>query len=197
MVLLRALLKILLHAVFLTLAFPMALTSGFGRLDALFVFWAQFCALFPGLPGDYLRIAYYRLTLEHCELDSRIQFGSFFAHSNARIGRRVYIGAFCILGQTRIGDRAQIGSNVQILSGKAQHSYDEAGQLTGSAGGERSWVNVGSDCWIGAAAVIMADIGPGTIVGAGSVVTNPIPAGSTAVGSPARVIKSRETATQV
>ena len=192
----RALLKTLLHALFLTLVFPLALASGFGRLDGPFVFWAQLCALFPGIPGDYLRIAYYRLTLEHCELDSRIQFGSFFAHAQARVGHRVYIGANCILGQTRVGDRAQIASGVQILSGADQHSYDPAGTLSGSEGGKRSWVNVGPDCWIGAAAVIMADVGPGTIIGAGSVVTKPIPPGSIAVGSPARVIRSRTNATE-
>ena len=42
----------------------MALTAGFGRFGAVFQFWAQTCALAPGLPGDYLRVAYYRLTLD-------------------------------------------------------------------------------------------------------------------------------------
>jgi len=36
----------------------------------------------------------------------------------------------------------------------------------------------------------MAEIGEGTTIGAGSVVTRPIPPRSVAVGSPAKVIKS-------
>jgi maltose O-acetyltransferase len=36
----------------------------------------------------------------------------------------------------------------------------------------------------------MADIGEGTTIGAGSVVTRPIPPRSVAVGNPAKVIKS-------
>jgi len=55
-------------------------------------------------------------------------------------------------------------------------------------------VAIGADCWIGAAAVIMADIGEGTTIGAGSVVTKPIPAGVVAVGSPARVIRGAASA---
>jgi acetyltransferase-like isoleucine patch superfamily enzyme len=34
----------------------------------------------------------------------------------------------------------------------------------------------------------MADVGDGSTIGAGSVVTRPIPPGSVAVGSPARVL---------
>src|SRR5665213_3190408 len=76
----RMVLKSLLHAVFLSLAFPMALLSGFGRSETIYLIGAQCFAMAPGLPGDYLRIAWYRLTLSRCALESRIQFGSFFAH---------------------------------------------------------------------------------------------------------------------
>jgi acetyltransferase-like isoleucine patch superfamily enzyme len=53
-------------------------------------------------------------------------------------------------------------------------------------------VKIGDHCWIGAAAVIMADVGPGATIGAGSVVSRPIPPRSVAVGSPARVIGANE-----
>jgi acetyltransferase-like isoleucine patch superfamily enzyme len=49
-------------------------------------------------------------------------------------------------------------------------------------------VEIGANCWIGAAAIVMADVGAGSTIGAGSVVTRAIPAGSVAVGSPARVL---------
>ena len=46
--------------------------------------------------------------------------------------------------------------------------------------------------WIGSAAVVMADVGADTIVGAGSVVTTPLPPSVMAAGVPARVIKDRD-----
>lgn len=183
-------LKRVLHAAFLVLAFPMALLSLFGRLAEAYRCFAQFCALVPGLPGDYLRIAYYKLTLAECSIDSRIQFGSFFAHPQARIGRSVYIGGYCVLGRITIGDRTQIASQVQILSGKRQHARDRDGQMLGSDRGVFEHIAIGVDCWIGAAAIVMADVGDGSTIGAGSVVLDPIPPGSVAVGNPARIVKT-------
>ncbi len=187
---LKPALKAILNGVFLALAFPMALLSLFGRIELIYVFFAQYCALVPGAPGDYLRIAYYKLTLEECALESRIQFGSFFAHPQARIGRLVYIGSYCILGRTRIGDRTQIASSVQILSGAHQHVRDKEGNILGSDHGAFESIAIGENCWIGAGAIVMADVGAGCTIGAGSVVTKPVPSGSVAVGSPARVVRS-------
>ena len=185
---LRSLLKICLRVAFLAVALPMALLSGFGRLRAPFTFWAQACALAPGLPGDYLRTAYYRLTLEECSPDSRIQFGSFFAHPESRVARGVYIGSYCVLGMTRIGERSQIASGVQVLSGRKQHPRDASNRIMSSEHAAFETVTIGADCWIGAGAIVMADIGNGTTVGAGSVVVGAIPADSVAVGNPARVL---------
>jgi virginiamycin A acetyltransferase len=187
---LKQALKRTLHAAFLLLAFPMALLSLFGRIEEVYRYFAELSALAPGLPGDYLRIAYYKLTLAECALESRIQFGSFFVHPQARLGRSVYIGCYCVLGRTTIGDRTQIASQVQILSGKRQHGRDEEGRITGSDRGVFEQVTIGSDCWIGAAAIVMADVGNGSTIGAGSVVPNPIPPGSVAVGNPARAVKT-------
>jgi acetyltransferase-like isoleucine patch superfamily enzyme len=144
----------------------------------------------PGLAGDYLRISYYKLTLKECPLDSRIEFGSFFAHSQVSIGHGVYIGPYCVLGLTRIGDRTQVASGVQILSGRRQHPRGAGMRIKGSCAGNFEEVQIGADCWIGAAAIVMAEVGAGSTVGAGSVVVQPIPASSVAVGNPARVIKA-------
>lgn len=178
-----------LHALFLALALPAAVIAGFGRFPTGFSYSAQSCALVPGVIGDYLRIAFYKLTLKQCSLYSRISFGSFFAHPDVTLGKGVYIGAYCILGRCSIGDRTQIASQVQVLSGRRQHSRDEAGQISGSAEGEFEAIDIGSDCWIGASSMIMAAIGSGTTIGAGSVVVRPIAAHVVAVGNPARIIK--------
>jgi virginiamycin A acetyltransferase len=52
---------------------------------------------------------------------------------------------------------------------------------------------IGHDCWIGAKSVVRAGvrIGDGAVVGAGAVVTRDIPPYAIAVGSPARVVRSR------
>jgi maltose O-acetyltransferase len=49
-------------------------------------------------------------------------------------------------------------------------------------------VQIGEDVWIGGGAILLAGItiGDGAIVGAGSVVTRDVAAGTTVVGNPAR-----------
>jgi acetyltransferase-like isoleucine patch superfamily enzyme len=56
---------------------------------------------------------------------------------------------------------------------------------------KRTAVRIGAGAWIGSAAVVMADVGKNSIIGAGAVVTRPIPDDVVAVGAPARVIKQR------
>lgn len=179
--------KAVLQALSLLVMFPLALLSAFGRVGPLFQFFAHAVALVPALPGDYLRVAYYVMTLTRCPLHSRISFGSFFAQSSVTVGRGVYIGAYCVLGSCDIGDRTQIASHVQIISGRYQHGRGEDGKIQGAVEAEFTPVRIGADCWIGASALVMADVGQGTTIGAGAVVTRPIPAGVVAVGNPARV----------
>jgi phosphonate metabolism protein (transferase hexapeptide repeat family) len=54
-------------------------------------------------------------------------------------------------------------------------------------------ITIGNDTWIGHGAIVMpgVTIGNGAVIGSGAVVTHDVPAFSIAVGSPARVIKSR------
>jgi Acetyltransferase (isoleucine patch superfamily) len=58
----------------------------------------------------------------------------------------------------------------------------------------RIWqkVRIGAGTWIGSGAVVMADVGRNCVIGAGAVVTKPIPDRVLAAGVPARVIRSRE-----
>jgi len=187
---LRDVIKRIGWATALVLTFPWAVLAAFGRFRVGFAFSAQALSLAPGLPGSYLRVAYYAMTLRSCSMESHIGIGSFFAHSEASVGHRVYIGPLCILGQTNIGDRTQIASGVQILSGSRQHGRTKDGRIEGAEDGVFEVIPIGSDCWIGAGVIVMAEIGEGTTIGAGSVVTRPIPARSVAVGNPARIIKS-------
>lgn len=188
----KDLVKAVISGVFFLAVLPSALLAGFGRWETIYGFFATSYSLVPGLPGDYLRICFYRLTLAECPLSSRIQFGSFFAHPSTRVKSGVYIGSYCIVGKVTIGENTQIASGVQILSGRHQHTRGPAGKITGSEEGVFEQINIGRDCWIGAGSIVMADVGAGSTIGAGSVVSRPIPAECVAAGVPAKVIKPSE-----
>jgi acetyltransferase-like isoleucine patch superfamily enzyme len=184
------LLKPVVHAISLVAALPFAVVALFGRFQIGYALSAHSLALVPGVIGDYLRIAYYRLTLRECSPFSRISFGSFCAYPETRVAPGVYIGSYSILGRCSIGARTQIASAVQILSGRHQHLRDDSGQIGGSEAGRGIEVRIGSDCWIGAGAIVMADVGDRSTVGAGSVATKPVPPGAVVGGNPARILKS-------
>ena len=188
----RKFLKACINAFFLVAAFLPALLSGFGRVKPIYTFFAHACAIVPGGIGDFLRAAYYRMTLRAFDLSSRISFGSFFAHPEARIGSMVYIGSYCILGKVTIGDRTLLASAVQVLSGQHQHERGSSGPAFDR--GQFVQVDIGCDSWIGAGAIVMADVGSRTTIGAASVVTKPVPDDCVAVGSPARVIRETRVA---
>ncbi len=184
---LKACIKATAGALALACMFPFATMSAFGRFRGPFTLFAHAAALLPGLVGDYLRVAYYVMTLDECYLSSRISFGSFFAQSSVSIAKNVYIGAYCVIGTCSIGERSQIGSHVQIFGGGHQHARDNRGRIL-PCETKFTPITVGGDCWIGASAVVMADVGEGTAIGAGAIVPHPIPPHTVAVGNPARVI---------
>jgi virginiamycin A acetyltransferase len=190
----RLLVKRLAQGVALAAVFPSAALCGFGKIERLFSFFAQLYALGPGFIGNFCRAAFYKWTLRECSMDTTISFGTFFSRRAACVEPFVSIGAFCVIGCARIGARTQIASHVEIPSGRYGHSRDSQGRLIDSGDDE---IAIGADCWIGAAAVVMADVGPGTTIGAGSVVVREIPAGVVAAGNPAQVIRSVRVAVEV
>ena len=60
------------------------------RAEGVFHFCAHAVALVPGLPGAYLRRAFYRLTLDECHGLCHIGFGAMFTHRTVKVGRGVY-----------------------------------------------------------------------------------------------------------
>lgn len=167
------------------LTFPLALL-GRGGSRSRFQLAAQLLSLIPGGIGNYLRMAYYRQTLAGCGAEGCVSFLSFFSHPGAVLGEGVYIGSFTVIGRARIGARCQIADRVQILSGARQHGRAADGRILGAEQGQFEEIRIGQDVWIGAGAIIMADVGDGATIGAGAVVTRPIAPNSIAVGVPAR-----------
>lgn len=184
------------HALASLLSLPLAAISLLGRIHPLYLIGAHTVALAPGLIGDYLRGAFYRWTLQSCAVNSRISFGVILSSPDTEIATGVYIGPYCVLGRTRLGRNVQIASLVQILSGAKQHPRRPDGSLMGAGQGEFQKIEIGAECWIGAAAIIMADVGPCSTVGAGAVVTRKVESGVVVVGNPARILKRIEPAGQ-
>lgn len=96
-----------------------------------------------------------------------------------------------MIGKAEIGRNVLIGSYVDILSGKHQHSIDLLDIPIKYQKGEFKKIKIGEDTWIGNHSVVMNDIGKGCIIGAGSVVTQPIDDYSVVAGNPAKIIKKR------
>lgn len=154
----------------------------------------QAWALVPGLVGAYLRRAFLSYALPRCAASARIEFGVLFSSASARIGERVYIGPRCDLGWVDIEDDVLIAAGVHIPSGPHTHGTSELGVPIREQPGLKRPVSIGAGSWIGNAAIVLADVGRETVVGAGSVVTKPLPDGVIAAGVPARVIRTRAAA---
>jgi len=159
--------------------------------DQPFQMAAQLLSLGPGVIGNYLRAAFYRLTLSRCGSDVCIEFGAILNQPTIELGRRVYIGAHCCIGHSVIEDDVVIGSNVDIISGRHQHRFEDLDTPIREQDGRLETIRLGPDCWIGNSAVVMANIGEKSVVGAGSVVSRDVPAKSIVAGNPAVVVRNR------
>lgn len=167
------------------------LFSALSTNDSVFLTCSQILSLFPGLLGVFLRRGFYVMCLDRFGWDCSIGFGTWLAHRRVSIGRSVYIGHRCSLGMCVIGDNALIGSNVDIISGRHTHHFDDRSKPISDQATEFRQVHIGGGGWIGNSSVIMDDVGDDAIIGAGSVVVKPIPAGTIAVGNPCAVKKVR------
>jgi|SRR5579859_4469633 len=176
------------------LVLPLLLTEltarKLAKRDVFFASHSEYLSLFAGKIGSYTRVAYYRHALEACDSDCYIGFGTVFAHSQASVGRGVYIGLNCNLGMVRIGDNTMLADGVVVLSGRHQHSFKTADVPFQHQETQFSNVNIGANSWIGAASVVMADIGRQCVIGAGSIVTKSVADHCVAAGNPARVLRS-------
>jgi virginiamycin A acetyltransferase len=191
----KAHLKVLANNIAIILVLPAVLLFRLGRLavgpEKAFPGWSQAFALIPGLAGVYLRRAFYRLVFPRCAEDACLGFGTVFSHPTAEVGRGTYVGVYCCLGAVMLEDDVLISSHVSVMNGSAQHSIDRLDVPIREQPGTWPRVTIGRDSWIGDRAVVMADVGRHCVIGAGSVVSKPIPDYAIAVGVPARVVRYR------
>jgi acetyltransferase-like isoleucine patch superfamily enzyme len=159
--------------------------------DKAFQGSAEWLAAIPGLTGEYLRRAFLAWTCEGCGPDAVIGWGTAFSTRRVRIDANAYVGPQCNIGWAHIERDALLASGVHVPSGPDTHGTSRLDVPMRDQPGAPRLVRIGQGAWIGNAAVIMADVGSHAIVGAGAVVTRPVPDFAVAAGVPARVIRSR------
>lgn len=191
----KPLLKVASEGVARLFSLPAAMLYWVGRAilgeARAFQGWSQVFALAPGLSGVYLRRAFYHLVLPRCEPTCCISFGTIISHPTAQIGRNVYVGPYGCLGDVTLEDDVLLGSHVSIANGGGQHGIERLDVPIREQPGTWPRVTIGRDSWIGDRSVVLVDVGRHCVIGAGSVVTRPIPDYAIALGNPARVIRYR------
>jgi acetyltransferase-like isoleucine patch superfamily enzyme len=151
----------------------------------------QALAWLPGLFGVYLRRAFLTWTISSCDRRASVHFGTLFSQTGARLDANVYVGPNCHLGLVHLERDVLLAAGVHVPSGARTHGTDDIDAPIREQDASRSLVRIGEGSWIGSGAVVLADVGKHSVVGAGSVVTKPIPDFVVAAGVPARVIRSR------
>jgi virginiamycin A acetyltransferase len=145
----------------------------------------------PGFLGVYLRAVTYSLVLEGSSRNVHVGFGTVFSKRRARLGDHVYIGRYCSIGWAEIERDVMLADLVAIPSGADTHVVEASARVAPRHHESRfSRVRIGEGSWIGTQAVILADVGQFCVIGAGAVVTKPVPDHAIAVGVPARVVGS-------
>lgn len=118
---------------------------------------------------------------------------------NITIGRNSFVNTNCVFSdcnRINLGDDVLIGPNCQLYT--ALHPLKASERIVAPAPGQAPYrtqskpVRIGNRVWMGGSVVVLpgVNIGDGTTIGAGSVVTKDIPANVLAYGNPCRVVRS-------
>jgi acetyltransferase-like isoleucine patch superfamily enzyme len=112
---------------------------------------------------------------------------------------RIQIGSYCLIcpgvrigsaHEIIVGDNCMIASNAYVTDSDWHDIYNRISI------GKTAPVNIGNNVWIGDSAIVCkgVTIGENSIVGAGAVVVDSIPANCVAAGNPARMVKQLDAA---
>ena len=153
----------------------------------------QFCVIAPDVKLGNDVIIHHFVNLYGCEIGNGTRIGSFVEiQKGARVGSNCKISShtFVCEGVT-IQDEVFIGHGVTFINDK----YPRATSANGALQTDDDWtvvpIVVKRRASIGSGATILCGvtIGERAIVGAGAVVIRDVPADTTVVGNPARVLR--------
>jgi acetyltransferase-like isoleucine patch superfamily enzyme len=132
------------------------------------------------------------VNLYGCEIGAETKIGAFVEiRRTAKIGARCKIQAFAFIPEgVTIGDGVFIGPHVCFTNDIFPRAINEDGTLQSGSDWEIETTRVGTGASIGANATILCglEIGEFSLIGAGSVVLESVPAHAVMAGNPARKI---------
>ena len=173
----------------------------------------------PGQLGNLLRSLYIKKRISKPFKNNRFEIGFRMQYPrNIEFGNDSYYGLDCKIyaselskvkvgsnvtfnsnvminargkGRIEIGDNVLIGPNVVLRS--CNHSFNSLNEPIISQGMSEGTIIIGNNVWIGSNCVILpeCEIGEGSIVAAGAVVTNDVDSFSIVGGVAAKLIKKR------
>lgn len=152
---------------------------------------ATMISTISGRYGMYVRENFYSHTLAKCGKNLQVGFGAFIVYSDVEIGDNCAIEEYAIVSKCTIGNDVIISAKCSIMSGGNHHDVDDLETPFRYSLAELKRVYLGDNLWIGTHAVIMSDVAPHTVVGAGAVVTKTFEPYSVIGGVPAKLIRKR------
>jgi acetyltransferase-like isoleucine patch superfamily enzyme len=134
-------------------------------------------------------IFYNFVNIYGCTIGDETKVGSFVEiQKNAVIGKRCKISSHSFICEgVQIGDNTFIGHNVTFINDKYPQAINDLGELKTENDWEVVRTYIGNKVSIGSGATILCglQIGDGAVIGAGSVVTKDVQAGTIVAGNPA------------
>lgn len=145
--------------------------------------------------------------LKKCGKNCTIGRGCALNYRNISLGNNVSIGNnamfMCTRAQIKIGDNVMFGPHVFMITGG--HRMDLIGRFMTSVGNDEKLpendrdIIIEGDNWIGANSIILkgVNIGRGSVIATGAIVTKDVPGYAIVGGTPAKLIKMRFTEEEI
>ena len=153
---------------------------------------SELLSLLPGNFGLRTRRVFYAKALSEGGGEVEFAFGMILNYRDIRMGKNVSFGRYCSVGLVDFEDDVLVSGYCHFLSGAHIHDFSNPDQSIRQQSVNRERITIGRGAWIGAGAIVMADVGEGAIVGAGSTITKPVAPYHVVAGNPARVLRVRQ-----
>jgi sugar O-acyltransferase (sialic acid O-acetyltransferase NeuD family) len=149
----------------------------------------RFPCIVPLVTPAYRRTAIAEATAHGFTIAPALVDPTAIVASSTALGVGSYVNAGAVIGAA-----GNFGNHVIINRGSSIGHHVEIGDLASIGPGAviAGCARIGRSTMIGAGAIVIPkiEIGPGCTIGAGAVVVKNVPAGSLAVGNPARIIRN-------